>query len=122
EERPRELRRHDPVMPGTVRPVRLNERASLAAPVVLVLDGYQGITEPACHEQMTFCLAHPPPSAQVVLITRTDPPLPIARLRAAGEMFELRARELRFSPAEAALFVQRMSAAELSLPDIAMLV
>jgi LuxR family maltose regulon positive regulatory protein len=71
---------------------------------------------------MAFFLVHLPPSAQVVLITRTDPPLPIARLRAAGEMFELRARELRFSPGEAALFVQRMSAAELSLSDIAVLV
>ena len=80
------------------------------------------IPEPACHEQIAFLLAHLPPSAQVVLITRADPPLPIARLRAAGELFEIRARELRFSPAEAALFVQRMSAAELSLSDIAGLV
>jgi LuxR family maltose regulon positive regulatory protein len=122
EEKPQELQVHDPDITGSVLPVLLNELASLTAPVVLVLDGYQAITEPACHEQMTFFLVHLPPSAQVVLITRTDPPLPIARLRAAGEMFELRARELRFSPAEAALFVQRMSAAELSLSDIAVLV
>jgi LuxR family maltose regulon positive regulatory protein len=122
EEKPQELRVHDPDITGSVLPVLLNELASLTAPVVLVLDGYQAITEPACHEQMAFFLVHLPPSAQVVLITRTDPPLPIARLRAAGEMFELRARELRFSPAEAALYVQRMSAAELSLSDIAVLV
>ena len=113
---------YHPDITGAVLPVLLNELASLTAPVVLVLDGYQAVTEPACHEQMTFFLAHLPPSAQVVLITRTDPPLPIARLRQAGEMFELRARELRFSLAEAALFVQRMSAAELSLSDIAVLV
>ena len=79
EEKLRELRVHDPDITGTVLPVLLNELASLTAPVVLVLDGYQAVTEPACHEQMTFFLAHLPPSAQVVLITRTDPPLPIAR-------------------------------------------
>ena len=79
EEKLRELRVHDPDITGTVLPVLLNELASLTAPVVLVLDGYQAVTEPACHEQMTFFLVHLPPSAQVVLITRTDPPLPIAR-------------------------------------------
>ena len=122
EERPQELRVHDPDITGTVLPVLLNELAGLTAPVVLVLDDYQAITEPACHEQLAFFLAHLPPSVQVVLITRTDPPLPLARLRAAGKMFELRAQELRFTPAEAALFVQRISAAELGLSDIAVLV
>ena len=122
EEKPQELQVHDPDITGAVLPVLLNELASLTAPVVLVLDGYQAITEPACHEQMAFFLAHLPPSVQVVLITRTDPPLPIARMRAIGEMFELRAGELRFSSAEAGPFVQRMSAAKLSPSDIAVLV
>jgi LuxR family transcriptional regulator, maltose regulon positive regulatory protein len=122
EENPRELAVHDPDITGTVLPVLLNELARLTAPVVLVLDDYQAITEPSCHEQMMFFLLHLPSCVQVVLITRTSPPLPFGRLRAAGEMVELRARELRFTPARAALLVQMISAAELSISDIAMLV
>ena len=122
EESRRELLAHDPDITGTVLPVLLNELAGLTAPVVLVLDDYQAITEPSCHEQIAFFLLHLPPSAQVVLITRTSPPLPLARLRAAGEMTELGARELRFTPAEAALLVQMISAAELGISDIATLV
>jgi LuxR family maltose regulon positive regulatory protein len=122
EENPRELAVHDPNITGTVLPVLLNELAELTAPVVLVLDDYQAITEPSCHEQMMFFLLHLPSSAQVVLITRTSPPLPLGRLRAVGELVEFRARELRFTPAQAALLVQMISAAELSISDIAMLV
>ena len=97
EEVPRELLAQDPDITGTVLPALLNELAGLNVPVVLVLHDYQAITEPSCHEQIAFFLLHLPPSAQVVLITRTSPPLPLARLRAAGEMIELGARELRFS-------------------------
>ncbi len=122
EENRRELLAPEPDITGTVLPVLLNELAGLTAPVVLVLDDYQAITEPSCHEQIAFFLLHLPPSAQVVLVTRTSPPLPLARLRAAGEMIELGARELRFTPAEAALLVQMISAAELSISDIAVLV
>jgi LuxR family maltose regulon positive regulatory protein len=122
EENHRELAVHDPDITGTVLPVLLNELARLAAPVVLVLDDYQAITEPGCHEQMMFFLLHLPSCVQVVLITRTSPSLPLGRLRAAGEMVELRTRELRFTPAQAALLVQMISAAELSISDIAMLV
>jgi LuxR family maltose regulon positive regulatory protein len=122
EENRHELLAPDPDITGTVLPVLLNELAGLTAPVVLVLDDYQAITEPSCHEQIAFFLTHLPPSAQVVLITRTSPPLPLARLRAAGEMIELGARELRFTPAEAALLVQMISAAELGISDIAVLV
>ena len=122
EDNSRELLAQDPDITGTVLPVLLNELAGLNAPVVLVLDDYQAITEPSCHEQIAFFLLHLPPSAQVVLITRTSPPLPLARLRAAGEMIELGARELRFTPGEAALLVQMISAAELSISDIATLV
>ena len=106
----------------TVLPALVNELATLSAPVVLVLDDYHAITEASCHEQMTFFLQHLPSSARVVLITRTDPPLPLARLRTAGEMVEFRAPELRFSLAEAAQLVQAISAVQLSEPDLAVLV
>ncbi len=122
DENPPELWGHDADITGAVLPVLLNELTGLTAPVVLVLDDYQAVTEPTCHEQMAFFLMHLPSSVQVVLITRTSPPLPLARLRAAGEMVEVGARELRFTPAEAALLVQMISAAELSISDVAMLV
>jgi LuxR family maltose regulon positive regulatory protein len=122
EENLRELVVHEPDITGTVLPVLLNELATLTPPVVLVLDDYQAITEPSCHEQMAFFLLHLPPAVQVVLVTRNDPPLPLARFRAAAEMIEFRAPELRFTPAEAALLVQAVSAAELAISDIAVLV
>ncbi len=118
----RALRVQLPDVTGTVLPRLANKLAALPAPVVLVLDDYHVIMERSCHEQIAFLLLHLPPSAQLVLITRADPPLPLARLRAAGEMLEIRARELRFAPAEAAALVHAVSAAQLSEPDMADLV
>jgi len=102
-------------------PILVNELASLSGAVVLVLDDYHLIKEPSCHDQTAFLLLHLPPSAEIVLITRADPPLPVARLRAAGEMVEIRMRELRFTLAEAAVLVRNVSNAELSEPDVAVL-
>ena len=115
----KELRVQAPEVTGTVLPVLANELAALPAPVVLVLDDYHVIKERSCHEQIEFLLQHLPPSAQIVLITRADPPLPLARLRAAGEMIEIRARELRFAPEEAAALVQAVADVRLSEADLA---
>ena len=107
---------------GILLPNLVNELAALAAPVVLVLDDYQAITEPSCHEQIAFLLLHLPPSVQIVLITRTDPPVPLAGLRAAGDLVEFRAPELRFTAAEAALLVRATSAVSLGEADLDVLV
>jgi LuxR family maltose regulon positive regulatory protein len=114
-----ELRVQTPEVAETVLPALINELAALTAPVVLVLDDYQVIKERSCHDQIAFLLLHLPPTAQLVLITRADPPLQLARLRAAGEMVEIRARELRFAPEEAAALVQAVSDIQLSAPDLA---
>ncbi len=103
-------------------PVLVNELAALRAPVVLVLDDYHVIKERGCHEQIEFLLLHLPPPVQLVLITRADPPLPLARLRAAGDMAEIRMGELRFIPAEAAAVMRAVAAVELSEPDLADLI
>jgi LuxR family maltose regulon positive regulatory protein len=116
------LRVPNPDVAGTVLPILANELAALPAPVVLVLDDYHVIKERRCHEQLALLLMHLPPSVQIVLITRADPPLPLARLRAAGEMAEIRTHELRFTAAEAAAHVQAVSAVQLSEPDLADLV
>jgi len=118
----RELRTAVPDITGTVLPRLANELGALSAPVVLVLDDYHVIKERSCHDQIQFLLLHLPPTAQIVLITRADPPLPLARLRAAGEMVEIRARELRFGGREAAALVHDVSGVALSDADLVDLV
>ena len=117
----RALRVPVPDITGTVIPLLVRELAALQVPVVLVLDDYQLIKEPACHEQTAFLLLHLPPSAQFALVTRTDPPLPLARLRAAGDMVEIRTPELRLEPSEAAELVHNVSGLELAESDLAIL-
>jgi LuxR family transcriptional regulator, maltose regulon positive regulatory protein len=116
------LRVQAPDFAGQLLPLLVNELAALPEPVVLVLDDYHVIKERSCHDQMAFLLLHLPPAVQVVLVTRIDPPLPLARLRAAGEIAEVRARELRFAPAPAAELVAAAAGVELSEPDLADLV
>jgi len=116
-----DLRVQAPEFPASVLPKLANELAALSAPVVLVLDDYHLIKEPRCHEQIRFLLLHLPPSAQIVIITRADPPLPLARLRAAGEMAEIRARELRFTPDEAAQLIAAVAGIRLGAPDLGQL-
>jgi LuxR family maltose regulon positive regulatory protein len=116
------LRVQSPDIAGEVLPLLVNELAALPEPVVLVLDDYHVIKERSCRDQIAFLLLHLPPSAQLVLITRADPLLPLARMRAAGELAEFRAHELRFAPAQAAALVNAVAAVELSEPDLADLV
>jgi LuxR family maltose regulon positive regulatory protein len=84
-----------------VLPRLINELAELPEPVVLVLDDLHLIQDPAVHASLGFLLRHLPRTLQLVLTSRADPPLPLARLRAAGELVELRADELRFDGAHA---------------------
>ena len=114
-----ELRVQSPEFSGSVLPMLANALAALPAPVVLVLDDYHLIRERSCHDQIEFLLLHLPPTAQVVLITRADPPLSLARLRAAGEMTEIRARELRFTPEEAARLLSAVAGLQLGDADLA---
>jgi len=114
----RALRVQVPDIGAVVLPMLVNELTALDEPVVLVLDDYHAIREHACHHQMASLLGHLPSAAQVVIITRSDPPLPLARMRAAAEMVEIRARDLRFDAPEAAALVHAVAAAELGEPDL----
>ena len=114
----RALHAQVPDFEATVLPVLVNELAALAEPVVLMLDDYHLIREHRCHDQMKLLLAHLPPSVQVVIITRADPPLELARMRAAGEMAEIRARELRFDPPQAAALIKNVADVELTDHDL----
>ena len=92
----------------------LNDLAQLTAPVVLVLDDYHLIEEQPVDEAITFLLQHFPPHLHLVIATREDPTLPLARLRARGQLTELRAADLRFTHDEASDFLNK--AMELNLP------
>jgi LuxR family transcriptional regulator, maltose regulon positive regulatory protein len=101
----------------TLLPLLVNELSALEAPVLLVLDDYHLIKERTCHQQLEFLLLHQPSQVQLVVITRADPPLPLARLRASGGLTEIRARELGFTPTQAAEFVHAVAGAQLSPSD-----
>src|SRR5215467_283456 len=70
--------------------------------VLLVLDDYHLVDSGPVHESVAFLLGNLPPGLRVVVSSRSDPPLPLARLRARGQLTELRAADLRFTPEEAA--------------------
>jgi len=70
---------------------------------------------------LVFLLEHLPPQMHLVIATREDPPLPLARLRACGQLTELRSADLRFTPAEAAEFLNRVMGLNLSVEDVAAL-
>ncbi len=114
-------------------PVLLNEIAALRQEFILVLDDYHlvdakpfgapaAVDAPASVDgALTFLLEHQPPQMRLVIATREDPQLPLARLRGRGQMTELRAADLRFTPAEAAGFLNQVMALDLSAADIAAL-
>lgn len=90
-------------------------------PLVLVLDDYQFITADAVHEIVSFILDHLPPAAHLMLATRADPPLALSRLRARGQVLEIRAGDLRLTVDEAASFLGRVMGMNLDAPDVAAL-
>ena len=88
---------------------------------ILVLDDYHVIDTQPLNQALTFLLEHLPPQLHLVIATREDPPFPLARLRVRGQLTELRAADLRFTPAEAAEFLNRVMGLNLSAEDIASL-
>ena len=85
--------------------ILINTLAGRAAPLVLVLDDYHHITDYDIHDEVAFLLENQPAGFHVVIGTREDPPLPLARLRARGQLTEIRERDLRFTTQEAAAFL-----------------
>ena len=96
----------------------LNEIATVPEPFCLVLDDYHAIKAQAIHSALAFLLDHQPPPMRLVIATRADPPLPIARLRGRGQVTELRVADLRFTPDEIAVFLNRVSGISLSADDV----
>jgi LuxR family maltose regulon positive regulatory protein len=105
----------------TVLTALLNDLGATAGDIVLVLDDYHVIDASAVQDGMAFLLDHLPPSLHVVIASRADPPLPLARWRARGELGETRAAELRFTPDEAASYLNEMMGLQLTAQDVAAL-
>jgi LuxR family maltose regulon positive regulatory protein len=115
------LRAPQPPPIETVLTVLLNDLGAITGDIVLVLDDYHVIDARDVQDAMAFLLDHLPPRLHVVIASRTDPALPLARLRARGELVETRAAELRFTPDEAAAYLNEMMGLELTARDVAAL-
>lgn len=85
---------------------------------VVVLDDYHVIGASEVHEAVAFLLEHLPPHLHVVMATRSDPPIPLSRLRSRGQLTEVRAAELRFSASEAQEFLTRTMGLDLTVADM----
>jgi LuxR family maltose regulon positive regulatory protein len=96
----------------------INDVARTAGQIVLVLDDYHVIEARPVHEAMTFLIDHLPPQLRLVVTSRSDPPLPLSRLRTRDELVELRAADLRFTPDEATSFLNQVMGLGLSTPDV----
>jgi LuxR family maltose regulon positive regulatory protein len=110
-----------PPPPEIILTALINEIAAAPTPFMLALDDYHLIQDEAIHQQLAFILEHQPPHMHLTIITRDDPPLPVFRWRARGQLTELRQSDLSFSTAETADYLQRVMGLNLSPGDIAAL-
>ena len=102
----------------TVVTTLANELGSVGSDVVLVLDDFHVIDATDIQDQVSFLLEHLPTSAHVVIATRVDPPFPLARLRAQGQLVEVRAADLRFTREEAAAYLNQTAGLDLEASQI----
>ena len=115
------LRSSQPPPAEAILTALLNEITILPDNVILVLDDYHLIETPPVDQALTFLLEHLPPQLHLVLATREDPSLPLARFRAQGQLTELRAADLRFTASEAAAFLNQVMGLSLAADDVAAL-
>jgi len=114
-------RSSQPPVTAALLAAAINEITTSALPFALALDDYHRISEQTVHETITFLLDHVPPHMHLVIATRADPPLPLARLRTRGELTEIRADDLRFAAAETAALLNQAMDLELTPEQIAVL-
>jgi LuxR family maltose regulon positive regulatory protein len=99
----------------------INDLDRAGREIALVLDDYQFISNQAVQEAVTFLLEHCPKNFHLVIVTRSDPALPLTRLRARGQAIELRAADLRFTEAEATQFLNEVMGLGLDAGSVALL-
>jgi LuxR family transcriptional regulator, maltose regulon positive regulatory protein len=105
----------------TALPALINKLAEIPHRVVLVFDDYQFVTEDECNESVAFFVDHLPENIHLVLSSRTDPRLPVGRLRARGQMNEIRTEELAFSEEEAAVLLNERMRLGIGPDDVLLL-
>src|SRR5216683_405810 len=115
------LQSSQPPPPEAILTALLNEITTLPDQFVLVLDDYHVLDAKPVDMALTYLVEHLPPQMHLVIATREDPLLPLARLRAQGQLTELRAADLRFTASEAAAFLNQVMGLSLSAADIAVL-
>ena len=117
-----ELLGQQPAPPEAVLAVLINDLMSREAEdFALVLDDYHFITADPIQRGMTYLVEHLPPQMHLLLATRADPPFPLGRLRARGQLCEVRTADLRFDAAEVKTFLQIMTGLDLEASVIATL-
>ncbi|MCI0869692.1 MAG: helix-turn-helix transcriptional regulator, partial [Chloroflexi bacterium] len=99
----------------------INEINAIEDDFALILDDYHVIDAQPLHSAIAFLLDHLPPKMHLVIASRSDPPLPLARLRGRGESTELRASDLRFTPDETAAFLNDTMGLDVTADDVAAL-
>ena len=105
----------------TTLPTLINALAEVPQRVVLVLDDYQSVTELDSHESVAFFVEHLPENVHLVISSRSDPPLPLGRLRAMGEMNEIRTEQLAFSEEEADCLLNEKMGLEIGPDNLSVL-
>lgn len=105
------LQSQQPPPDETAAHVLINQLAAAPDRLIVVLDDYELIDNPAVHRLVAFLLEHLPPRISLAVLTRSDPPLPMGRLRASHDLLEIRAGSLRFSAQEVADFLAGMGIA-----------
>lgn len=99
----------------------LNDLANRAGESIVILDDYHAIVEARVHQTLTFFIEHLPAHVHVMILTRSEPPLPLVQWRAQGDIQELSRADLRFSPEETAIFLQHTTTSALSEQTITQL-
>ena len=115
------LQSHQPPATESILTILLNEIITFQDDFILVMDDYHVIDSKPVDDALSFLIEHQPPNMRLVIATREDPNLPLARLRARGQLIELRAADLRFTSKEAAEFLNQMMGLNLTDEDIAAL-
>jgi LuxR family transcriptional regulator, maltose regulon positive regulatory protein len=115
------LRSPEPPPVEAVIGIVVNNLANVDREVVMVLDDYHVVDSGPVHEAVSFLLEHLPDNAHLIVSSRTDPPLPLPKLRARAQMAEIRAADLRFTTDEASAFLRDVMGLTLSADDVAAL-
>ena len=112
------LQSPQPLPTETILTPLINEIAAVPDKIIFILDDYHLIEAESIHDALSFLLENIPPQMHLVIATREDPQLPLARLRAKDQLTELRATDLRFTSSEAAEFLNQVMGLDLSEEDI----